>query len=155
MVKFEEYKETSMQQDGNMVYCAGPIEGLTYEQMSGWRTKVKQDPRLEGRILDPCDREAFHTQVGDQVQLAKRIVFLDELDIRRSRVVLMNLSQMDELGLRCWGSICELTYAYHIGVPVVLVLPKPTDHPFVLTYATEIHYDLDSAIDAVASYFRS
>jgi nucleoside 2-deoxyribosyltransferase len=136
------------------VYLAGPIEGLTHEQMSGWRNQVKDDRRLKYRVLDPCDREAFHSQVGDQVQLAKRIVFLDELDIRRSRVILMNLSQMNELGLRCWGSICELTYAYHLGIPVVLVLPKPTDHPFILTYATEIHYDLPSAIDATAAYFR-
>jgi hypothetical protein len=137
------------------VYLAGPMEGLTHEQMTEWRVQVKTNPRLKDRVLDPCDRVAFHTQTGDQAQLAKRIVFLDELDIKRSRVVLMNLSQIKELGLRAWGSICELTYAYHLGVPVVLVLPEPTDHPFVLTYATEIYYDLDSAIAATTSYFRN
>jgi hypothetical protein len=136
-------------------YSAGPMEGLTYEQMTGWREQAKLHPKLKGRCLDPCDREAFHQQSGNQLQLSKRIVFLDELDIRRSRVVLMNLSQIDELNLRAWGSICELTYAYHLGIPVVLVLPKPTDHPFILTYATEIYTTLEEGIEAVASYFRS
>jgi nucleoside 2-deoxyribosyltransferase len=137
------------------VYLAGPMEGLTHEQMTGWRNYVKTSEKLKGRILDPCDREAFHNELsGDLLNRARRITHLDQLDIRRSRVVLMNLQQMDELKLRCWGSICELTYAYHQGIPVVLVLPKPTDHPFVLTYATEIYTDLDAAIKATETYFR-
>lgn len=136
------------------VYLAGPMEGLTIEQMTEWRKKATR--RLVDRniqVLDPCRREAFHAPDENLTAMSRRIVFLDELDIRQSRVVLMNLSQMDELKLRCWGSICELTYAYHLGIPVVLVLPKETQHPFVLTYATEIYTNLDEAIDAVSAYF--
>lgn len=151
--------------DSTYVYAAGPMEGLTLEQMTGWRTELKRQvaernalPGLTEQfsILDPCDREDFHSGIEhvDTFTLAKRIVKLDELDVYRSRVVFMNLSQMDELNLRCWGSICELAYAAHLGVPTILILPKPTLHPFALVYATEIYTDFDTGVKALFSYFR-
>ena len=143
------------------VYLAGPMEGLTAEQMTKWREESKAYFRSynENRgvhekailTLDPTDRTTFH----EDSSLPHKLVYLDELDVRNADVILINLSQMEELNLRCWGSICEMTLAHHLGKPVVMVLPKGREnHPFVQVYCTEIHSDLDSALKGVLGYTR-
>jgi hypothetical protein len=38
-------------------------------------------------------------------------------------------------------------------VIIALVDPNQFKHPFIYTYATEVHYDLQDAVEAVVDYY--
>jgi nucleoside 2-deoxyribosyltransferase len=149
------------------VYLAGPMEGLTHEQMTEWRVEATEffNARFTGDeeyeepiyVRDPTSRESYREQAAaNPANVAKRITLQDIHDIEQSRVVLINLQQMNDLNLRCWGSISEMVLAWKLGIPVIMIFPEghKMDHPFVLTMATEVHDNLADALKATASYFR-
>jgi nucleoside 2-deoxyribosyltransferase len=133
------------------VYLAGPIEGLTYEQANNWRDT--SSTFLEGcdiDVLNPCRRVSF---VDSLVRDADaRIWKCDLQDISYSSVILVNLS--DSLPGRKWGTVAEVAHA-HTKNKIIIVLQDKGQfhHPFITQYATEIHYDLHSALEAVREYF--
>jgi hypothetical protein len=53
-----------------------------------------------------------------------------------------------------WGTVMEVAQAYQWGkIIIALVDPDQFKHPFIYTYATEVHYDLQDALDAVVEYY--
>jgi len=134
------------------VYLAGPIEGLTYEQANDWRDA--SSTFLEGcdiDVLNPCRRVSF---VDSKVRDADaRIWKCDLQDISYSSVVLANLS--DSLPGRKWGTVAEVAHA-HTKNKIIIVLQDKDQfhHPFITQYATEIHYTLHDALEAVREYFQ-
>ena len=152
------------------MYLAGPMEGLSEEQMKGWRLYVRKAIAARNRyygeaqgfvekitVLDPTDRESYREQfLKDPTNVGHRIFRQDLQDIDSSRVVVINLLQMRELDLRCWGSICEMIYAFVKHVPVIMILPDQAaaDHPFVIGCATEVHFSLEAGTKAAMSYYR-
>jgi hypothetical protein len=135
------------------VYLAGPIEGLTKEEMSSWRDYVTQKLNLyEIDTLDPTRRISFHDQ-KDKDYAAARVVKHDLQDIAFSSVVLVDLR--DSTKGRKWGTVCEVAHSHTKNKIIIVVIDKEQfRHPFIEFYATEIHYDLDEAVDAVITYYQ-
>lgn len=135
------------------VYLAGSMEGLTKEQMSGWRDyATRQLFQRDIDTLDPTRRVTYHDQAKNDYT-ANRVVKHDLQDIAYSSVVLVDLR--DSTPGRKWGTVCEMAHA-HTKNKIIIVVTDANQfrHPFVEFYATEIYHDLDDAIDAVATYFE-
>jgi nucleoside 2-deoxyribosyltransferase len=134
------------------VYLAGPIEGISLEEATKWRTTATSFFEKEGiATKDPTRRKKFHDQEYS-VNLAKRIVRSDINDITASGVVLMNLKERG--AGKAWGTICELMIATSQGKTVIVVLEEGFVHPFIDVFATEVHHTLEDALEATLAYYR-
>ena len=135
----------------NNVYLCGPIEGLTPEQQTKWRNDATFYLRLNDiTTLDPCRRTNF--VLDSSAFAAKRIFKSDLQDISYSTVILANLC--DSLPGRKWGSIAEIAHAHTQNKIIIVVMDEGQFmHPFISCYATEVHFSLNSAINAVKEYY--
>lgn len=133
-----------------IVYLAGSIEGIPFEQAKKWRETATSFFKEHGiKTLDPTRRKQFHDQPYS-LNLAKKIVRLDYNDIASSDVVLLNLKERGEG--RAWGSICEMVTAATQGRAVICVIEEGFTHPFIDVYCTEIHHTLEDAMEATLAY---
>jgi len=132
-------------------YLAGPIEGLSYEEMHGWRDIAGNKLGLKGiDTLDPTRRVSFVDM--DDAHADARIWKSDLQDIAYSSVILANLS--DSLPGKKWGTVAEVAHAHTKNKIIIVIIDKTQfHHPFITQYATEIHYTLNSAIEAVEQYY--
>ena len=132
------------------VYLAGPMEGIPLEQAKAWRTEATLALNKEGiEVLDPTRRKKFHDEPYS-INLARRIVQQDLIDIYRSQVVLLNLKERGEG--RAWGSIVEMALAQVNGRVVIAVIEEGFKHPFLDVYCTEQHHTLEDALKAILTY---
>lgn len=135
------------------VYLAGGMEGLTKDQMTGWREEASEYFRgHEIATLDPTRRVAFHN--GDMDRNAcRRIVKMDYQDIANSKVILADL-RADQPGMR-WGTVAELAHS-HTKNKIIVAWTGEQDskHPFIEFFATEIHHNLPDACAAVKEYYQ-
>jgi nucleoside 2-deoxyribosyltransferase len=141
------------------VYLAGPMEDCSVDHMTGWRI----DAQLwlgfaDISALDPTRRVSFHDQLGDNLQdvtktmnICKRIFKQDLHDIASSRVVLADVRRDSGRGT---GTSMELMFA-HMKNKIIILWADEGDliHPFYEAMATEKHYNLGDAIDAVKEYY--
>jgi hypothetical protein len=134
------------------VYCAGSMEGVTYEEMTGWRKYVTNELSLRGiDTLDPTRRILYHDQ-KEQSYAAARVVKHDLQDIHYSSVVFADLR--DSTPGRKWGTVCEIAHAHTKNKIIIVVTDEGQfKHPFIEFYATEVHHSLEDAVEAVSTYF--
>jgi nucleoside 2-deoxyribosyltransferase len=143
----------------NQVYLAGPMEDCTADHMTGWRTEAQLKLDFAGiSSLDPTRRVSFHDQLGDNLQdvtktmnICKRIFKQDLHDIADSRVVLADVRRDSGRGT---GTSMELMFA-HMKNKIIILWANDGDfvHPFYEAMATEKHYNLEDAIEAVQEYY--
>jgi nucleoside 2-deoxyribosyltransferase len=132
-------------------YLAGSIEGISWEEATGWRNKAAAYlEKFEIDCLDPCRRVAFSETTERHADA--RIWKADLQDISYSSVILANLC--DSIPGRKWGTVCEVAHA-HTKNKIIIVLMDEDQwhHPFITQYATEIHYTLEKALEAVKEYY--
>jgi hypothetical protein len=142
----------------SFVYTAGAMENVSTAAMVDWRDYVdKYLYDFDIHCLHPTRRMPLHNQDVGEDELStynrsKRIEAQDMLDIKRSRVVLADLR--DSMPGKKWGTVMEVAKAKEMGkVIIVLVDPGQFKHPFIYTYATEVHYDLQEAVEAILEYY--
>jgi nucleoside 2-deoxyribosyltransferase len=143
----------------NQVYLAGPMEDCTADHMTGWRVDAQIQLDFAGiSSLDPTRRVSFHDQLGDNLQdvtktmnVCKRIFKQDLHDIADSRVVLADVRRDSGRGT---GTSMELMFA-HMKNKIIILWANEGDfvHPFYEAMATEKHYTLEDAVNAVQEYY--
>ena len=141
------------------VYLAGPMEDCSKEHMTGWRTTATQVLEMADiQVLDPTRRVSFHDQLGEHLgdvtrtmNTCKRIFKQDLHDIASSRVVLADVRRSSGRGT---GTSMELMFA-HMKNKIIILWADHGDyiHPFYEAMATEKHYDLPEAVEAVVAYY--
>ena len=145
-------------------YLAGPINGLTFDDATGWRQTVtdrlaSSAPHI--RCVDPMrgnrpgDGPPWSRQ-GRGLPNASTIVARDLWDVRAADIVLMNLLGATTTSIGC---MIELGCAHAHGAFLVVVLDgrgrdsancrpiNPHDHLFVRELASAV---VESLSDAVA-----
>ena len=132
------------------VYLAGPMEDVSKEQMNGWRETATNFLMHAGiDVLDPCRRGIWHEHFDDP-NVRSRIVQQDLQDLSHSRVILANFQG----GGRGLGTMAEMSLAQRDRRAVITVLDKGAFlHPFIFHFSTEVHYDLNKALESVVTYF--
>jgi nucleoside 2-deoxyribosyltransferase len=144
-----------MKQD--FVYTAGAMEHVSNIDMNKWREySANFLDDFDIRCLHPTRRTPIHDQEADDdistYNKLKRITYQDMADIKRSHVILADLR--DSMPGKKWGTVMEVAQAYQWDkIIIALVDPDQFKHPFIYTYATEVHYDLQDALDAVVEYY--
>jgi len=140
------------------VYTAGAMEHVSNEDMLSWREYVQEYlSDYDIQCLHPTRRAALHLSLEEEEDIStynklKRIEAQDMLDIKQSRVLLADLR--DTSPGKKWGTVMEVAKAKEWNkVVIVLVDPGQFKHPFIYTYATEVHYDLQDAVEAIPDYY--
>lgn len=141
------------------VYLAGPMEDVSATEMKGWRNDATFSLNsLDIPVLDPTRRISFHNQLSgtlqDQVRgmnICRRIFKQDLQDIADSRVILADVRRSTGRGT---GTSMELMFA-HTKNKIIILWSDEGDypHPFIEAIATEKHYSLEDAIEAIKSYY--
>jgi len=140
------------------VYTAGAMEHVGKNDMMDWREYVEEVlTEFDIKCLHPTRRLPLHINSEDEEHITtfnklKRIEAQDMLDIKNSKVILADLR--DSMPGKKWGTVMEVAKAKEWNkVIIVLVDPGQFKHPFIYTYATEVHYDLQEAVEAVLDYY--
>jgi nucleoside 2-deoxyribosyltransferase len=143
----------------NYVYLAGPMEDCSAEHMTGWRETADKTLNFSGiECLDPTRRVSFHDQLGEHLQdvtktmnTCKRIFKQDLQDIANSKIVLADVRRDSGRGT---GTSMELMFA-HMKNKIIILWANEGDfiHPFYEAMATEKHFSLEEAVEAVAEYY--
>lgn len=149
-----------------LVYLAGAIAGLGYDDATDWRNIAKyrlgergietlnpmrakealasrNDGRISSSFHDYADQGAFFTSRG--------IMTRDSTDVRRADALLVNLLGLKKPSL---GTVMELGWAYILGKPAIVAIEpegNPHDnHPMIHEAMRFRVASLEEAIDAVA-----
>ena len=141
------------------VYLAGPMEDCSVEHMTSWRVQATQALEMADiQVLDPTRRVSFHDQLAEHLKdvtktmnTCKRIFKQDLHDIASSRVVLADVRRDSGRGT---GTSMELMFA-HMKNKIIILWANEGDfvHPFYEAMATEKHFNLEDAVNAVCEYY--
>lgn len=121
-----------------IVYAAGPITGLSFKEVSGWRENLARDLSVSGvTVLSPLrDKTRMlvdelliaDSYVEDALSSQRGIYGRDRLDVMRSDLVFANLLGASRVSI---GTVMEIAWADSKRTPVVLLMEKtgnPHDH---------------------------
>lgn len=148
-----------------MIYLAGPITGLSYEECNEWRDEVTKELNEQGffGVKSPLRGKQFLKQeteiknTGDPyadevIGKFKSIVVRDFNDVKNCDVLFVNLQNAKRISK---GTICEIAWAYQNQTPIIVVTDEGNVHEdeFINQMITVKTYDLDKAIGWVLSYF--
>jgi nucleoside 2-deoxyribosyltransferase len=140
-------------------YLAGSMEDVSVEEMKGWRDTATEFLAINDvETLDPTRRVSFHDQVGEfledevrSMNISKRIFKQDLQDIAQSTIVLADVRRSSGRGT---GTSMELMYAHMKNKIIIMVADKDDKpHPFLESIYTEKFYNLEDALEAIASYY--
>lgn len=114
------------------VYLAGNMDGLTEEEMRGWRNDFKaRDDTI--RWLDPCSRSYMPQQWRELVEDDLADVFAADFIVARMTVP----------GI---GTAMELVNARQAKIPVITVVPEFRNvSPWLRYYSDYLVEDFDQA----------
>lgn len=138
------------------IYLAGPITGLSYEEV------VSRIERLQ-KELKKAGYDVIHPMIGKKclqnetkfkpsgythpITSDHSIVRRDHWMVINSDILFLDFTQgKSNVSI---GSICELAWAYHNNVYTVVVLPKDNvhNHAFVKEMSDVIFTNIDEAIE--------
>jgi nucleoside 2-deoxyribosyltransferase len=150
-----------------LVYLAGAIAGLEFDDVTDWRVQAKYELEKRGiEALNPMrGKEALGEQNAGRISLdfhdyekngpffhSRGIMTRDFNDVRRCDVLLVNLLGLKKPSL---GTIMEIGWAYAMQKPTVVAMEErgnPHDgHPMIYEAIPFRFATMDEAIDAVAS----
>lgn len=132
------------------VYAAGPMEGLSHEEMTGWRNVFKDMAEVNGdiHVIDPTRRAPFHKD--SSMSMARTIVKLDLMDIDNSDVVFLDMRRGKG---RAWGTAMELMYAHTKGKPIIVwEAAGDFPHPFIEALCTVKVTSIKEAVEWLELY---
>jgi len=147
-----------------VVYVAGPMTGLGWDDANDWREKVRTAlPDCE--VRSPLRGKAWLRQetVIESSEYPKpfgsknAIIKRDHWDVQCADLVIANFkgTAFIEYGggevitqVASIGTCFELAWAYEFGTPIISIIPEGNihRHPFILAASLEIVKDLDTAL---------
>lgn len=121
------------------IYLAGKMQGLSYEEMTGWRIRAK-------KLLNQHDLMVFDPTVNDPPD-SRSIVTTNKLKIVNSRVV---LAEMNHKNISI-GTVGEIVFAAELGIPVVVwgTIPWILNHPWISEHVVAKFRNVDTAVNYI------
>lgn len=149
-----------------LIYLAGPIAGLGYDDATDWRIQAKArlaergievlNPMRAKHVLNGQNGGVISTNHNDYAHngtffTAKGIMTRDSTDVRRCDAMLVNLLGAEKVSI---GTVMELGWGFILPRPAVVAIEawgNPHDgHPMLAEAMPFRVTTLDEAIDAVA-----
>ena len=142
----------------HLVYLAGPIKGLSFDDSVNWRAQAE---KVLGEVgIGTLNPMRFKDYLKDEQNLqeiypnhhlstSKSIVSRDTHDIRRVDIVLANFVGAQSVSI---GTSCEVGYAYALGVPIVTALEPGSlhDHCFIREMSSYVVPSVAEALELTA-----
>ncbi|KKK99617.1 hypothetical protein LCGC14_2630950 [marine sediment metagenome] len=140
-----------------IVYVAGPMSHLSWEEMNGWREAVRRAlPECE--VLSPLRGKEWiknmpaaltSKEYPEPFGNSKAITRRDHWDVTHSDLIIVNAHGRREGGVGR-ATICEMAWAWDHQIPIILVVDKDDpfqNHVFIMEFALEIVPTLGIAVD--------
>ena len=140
----------------SLVYLAGPITGLTYDDATDWRKTVSETLALHGiKSASPLRFKSFlkdelsikDSYEGHTLATSKGIYTRDKWDVSRSDVVLVNFIGAGKVSI---GTVLEIAWADMLNKPIIIAMEPDNihQHSMVNECAGYIVPTLDQAVQA-------
>ncbi len=123
-----------------IVYLAGPITGVSFDDSTDWREYViKAMPReiialspLRGKTYLAEEKSIAADYVDIPLSCQRGITARDYNDVKRCDLLLVNLLGAKKVSI---GTVMEIAWAKAFGIPIVLIMEKNSlnihDHPMI------------------------
>jgi len=136
-----------------LVYLAGKIDGLSWDEANSWREKATKELELHNiSVYNPLPRnlEGVCKISPDLVQgIRSQIPANDEFYLKCSDVLLVNLGHE-----RLTGTLLEIGYARALGKMIVgFGSSKLCKHPFIERWVDLRFETLDDALEYIIDLF--
>ena len=137
-----------------LIYCAGPITGLSYDNTVGWRDYVGSKLPENIKAISPMRGKTYlldKTSIDDCyndiiLSSQKGITTRDRNDVFRCDLLLANLLGTEKVSI---GTVMEIAWADSLRKPIVLIMESKNihDHAMVREVSGFIVKTLDEAIE--------
>ena len=136
-----------------LLYCAGPITGISYEESTDWREYVaKKLPKyihavspMRGKKYLTNDKVIKDSYEEHALSSQKGITCRDRMDVMRCDAILVNFLGAAKVSI---GSVLEIAWADAWRKPIIIVMEKENihNHAMIREMAGFITDTLDNAI---------
>ncbi len=145
-----------------VVYLAGPIRGLSFDEAIEWRNKaIDRLAQVDIECLSPMRNKELISEVEkitdsyDDIKgySSKEIFLRDKFDIMNSDILLFNFLNRK---VSIIGSLFELAWGYLMNKYCVVVVDKDSiyaKHPFVKESSSIIFNDLEEATEYICKCY--
>jgi nucleoside 2-deoxyribosyltransferase len=141
----------------DLVYLAGPMTGLTYNEADDWRTEASAELSASGiRSVSPMRGKQNMIQgkienfyPGEALGTPTAIITRDLFDVQSADVVLVNLLNSQSVSI---GTVAEMAWCYLLHKPIVVIVEKDSiyaKHPFTLAMSRFVARDLRQGLQIV------
>lgn len=137
-----------------LLYCVGPITGVSYGESVDWREYVAENLPPEITAVSPMRGKAYLEKEKSvkasyediPLSSAKGITTRDLFDVRRADMVLANFIGATKVSI---GSVMEITLAHAYRKPIIIVMEKDNvhRHPMLEQISGFVVETLDEAIE--------
>lgn len=139
------------------IYLAGKMSGLTYEEMNGWRQKLKAEllsaAEISGcqlHVINPVD---FYNFKEKKYQSEKEVMEYDRAHVTSSDIIIVNLEGLNSSD----GTKIELHDAkYHNRIPITAfgsMALYENLHPWVKEEITRVEETMEDAVRYVQEFY--
>jgi nucleoside 2-deoxyribosyltransferase len=135
-----------------IIYTAGPITGMSWEQATVWRKQlVYALPNVE--VISPLrgklylmDEKEIKAEYDTNLSCARGFTTRDRWDVTRADIVVANFLNTSRVSI---GTVMELAWADLLRKPIVVILDEynPNNHPMVREVAGYVVETLEEAIE--------
>lgn len=139
-----------------LLYCAGPITGVSYGESTDWREYIANKLPAHIKAVSPMRGKAYlssEKSIQDSYEehplsCQKGITTRDRMDVMRCDMILVNFLGANKVSI---GSVMELAWADARQKPIILVMEKDNihSHSMIREVSGFIVANLDEAIDIV------
>lgn len=132
-----------------MIYLAGKMSGLTFDQMSKWRKDADFQLKDYFKVINPVD--FYNFEMDRDSYTDHEVKFFDLMAVKKSQLILVNLRYPNSI-----GTAIELHMAHdEWKIPVIAYEGKDQDdvHPWISTSLTKWCNTLDEAIDHIVEFY--
>lgn len=153
-------KCSSCEDNQKLVYLAGPMTGLKYEDCIVWRKQVCESFPINIKGISPVrDYEDLRGKVlekfggGRPLNSSKAVYQRDSYDVRRCDAMLVNLLGSEIVSI---GTCVEIGWATALQKPTVVVMDKGNihDHPLISEAVGFICHSLEDGVHMISSILR-
>ena len=144
-----------------IVYLAGPIKGLTYQQANRWRQNAAHALNLIGvASINPVGEElkdhveVLGCSVPGLMSSQRAVVAKDRFAVlQRADAMLVNFADAPAVSV---GTCVEFGWADATRIPIITILPEdnPHNHAFIREMSGWVVSDLEAALDVFTALFR-
>lgn len=133
-----------------IIYLAGGMEGLTFEEQTKWRISLKSKfPLNRGvKIVDPTTYYNFehpsHASIREPMEF-------DLWKVKHSDLVIVNYTYKPV----SLGTMAEITTAYNFDIPIIGLAEQGTDslHDWQKSMPIRIFTNMNEMIDHVTEFY--